>query len=360
MTPRIAFMGAGAIGSYLGAFLSREGYEPTLIDPWPEHVDAMKARGLTVLGSQGPFTVPVKALHLTDVQNVAEPFDIAFIAMKSYDTEWATMFIKRYLTQTGFVVCSQNGINDETVARIAGYERTVGLIMSAIAVGLEGPAHVSRGGAVGRDRGHDVFRVGELNGMITPRATMLAAMLDCIDGSHVTTNLWGERWSKLATNCMGNTLAAMSGLPTGELARTAPRFGVLRDQVVKELVQVGRALGVSIEPIGGKPAEAWLDAEMTEAPSAGETTNAEVERPVGTNWATSTLQDVIKGRKTEVDYLNGYVSLRGREVGIATPVNDTIVAILKQVDAGMLPADPANVDAVWDLVKGQAPSIAAM
>jgi 2-dehydropantoate 2-reductase len=356
-------MGAGAIGSYLGAFLSREGYEPTLIDPWPEHVEAMKANGLTVLGSQGPFTVPVKALHLTEVQNVAEPFDIAFIAMKSYDTEWATMFIKRYLAPSGFVVCSQNGINDETVARIAGYERTVGLIMSAIAVGLEGPARVYRGGAVGRDRGHDVFRVGEFNGMVTPRATMLAKMLECIDGSHVTTNLWGERWSKLATNCMGNTLAAMSGLASGDLARTAPRFGVLRDQVVKELVQVGHALGVSIEPIGRKPAEAWLDAEMTDAPPSGAGSNSpSTERPAGANWATSTLQDVIKGRKTEVDYLNGYVSQRGREVGIATPVNDAIVTILKQVDAGLRPASPANVDAVWDLVHTQAQerSIAAV
>jgi 2-dehydropantoate 2-reductase len=351
-------MGAGAIGSYLGAFLSLEGYAPTLIDPWPEHVEAMKARGLTVLGSQGPFTVPVKALHLTEVQNVAEPFDIAFIAMKSYDTEWATMFIKRYLAPTGFVVCSQNGMNDETVARIAGYERTVGLIMSAIAVGLEGPARVYRGGAVGRDRGHDVFRVGEFNGMVTPRATMLAEILACIDGSHVTTNLWGERWSKLATNCMGNTLAAMSGVATGDLAKTTPRFGVLRDQVVKELVQVGLALGVSIEPIGGKPAESWLDAVMTDAPPASRGAASPPPTPAGTNWATSTLQDVIKGRKTEVDYLNGYVSQRGREVGIATPVNDAIVAILKQVEASTRPADPANVDAVWDLV--QARKVAAV
>jgi len=158
MAARIAFMGTGAIGSYLGAYMTRAGYAPVLIDPWPEHVDAMKTRGLRASGSQGDFTVPVEALHLTEVQAVREPFDIVFIAMKSYDTEWAAHFIKRYLAPTGFMVCAQNSINDETIARIAGYERTVGLIMSSITVHLVGPGHVVRGAGAGRDRGYDVFR----------------------------------------------------------------------------------------------------------------------------------------------------------------------------------------------------------
>ncbi|HTE85478.1 MAG TPA: 2-dehydropantoate 2-reductase N-terminal domain-containing protein, partial [Dehalococcoidia bacterium] len=216
MGPRIGFMGAGAIGSYIGAFLTREGHDVTLIDPWPEHVEAMKANGLHVSGSQGNFKAPVKAMHLCEVVNLVDPFDIAFIAMKSYDTEWAAHFMKRHLRQPGgFMVCSQNGMNDETIARIVGYERVVGLIMSSISVGLMEPGHVTRGGAVGRDHGHDVFRAGELSGVTSPRVQELAEMLSCIDGSYATTNLWGERWSKLATNCMGNALTALSGTPAG-------------------------------------------------------------------------------------------------------------------------------------------------
>ena len=213
MPARIGFMGAGAVGSYLGAFLTREGHDVTLIDPWPAHVETMKAHGLHVSGSQGDFVVPVHAMHLTEVVNLEAPFDIAFVAMKSYDTEWAATFIKRHLTPTGFVVSSQNGMNDETIARIVGYERTVGLIMSGITVGLMEPGHVTRGGPVGREHGHDVFRAGELGGVISPRVQALAEMLSCIDGSYATTNLWGERWSKLATNCMGNALTALSGTP---------------------------------------------------------------------------------------------------------------------------------------------------
>jgi 2-dehydropantoate 2-reductase len=347
-------MGAGAIGSYIGAFLTREGYDVTLIDPWPEHVETMKANGLRASGSQGDFTIPVRAMHLCDVVNLEQPFDIAFIAMKSYDTEWATMFIRRHVKPTGFFVCSQNGMNDEKIARIVGYDRVVGLIMSSISVGLMEPGHVIRGGAVGRDHGHDVFRAGELGGVISPRAQNLAEMLNCIDGSYATANLWGERWSKLATNCMGNALTALSGTPAGVLSDITARFAVLRDGVAQEVVQVGTTLGVNIEPISGKTAAQWLEYQPDmDAPGA----SPSELRPASDYtypkaWPTSTLQDVIKGRRSEIDYLNGYVAGRGREVGVETPICDAIVKVMRQIDDGDVPPDPENIDRVWDLAYG--------
>ena len=116
MSKRIAIFGAGAAGSYLGAFLTREGYDITLIDMWGQHVDAMNEKGLSVSGAQGPFTVPVRAIHMTDAINITEPFDIIFLAMKSYDTEWSSHFIKRFLSPTGVVVNSQNCMNDRLTA----------------------------------------------------------------------------------------------------------------------------------------------------------------------------------------------------------------------------------------------------
>ena len=219
---RIGIMGAGAAGSYIGAFLTREGEDITFIDQWPEHVDKMKSVGLRASGSQGDFTIPVKALHLTEAQNIDEPFDIAFVAVKSYDTEWATHFIKRHLKPTGYVVCSQNCMNDELIASIVGYEREVPCVMSHIEVALWEPGHVNRGGEPGRDHGHDVFRVGETNGRITPRVEHLVSMLSCIDGAKVTTNIWGERWAKLAQNAMGNPVGGISGLG-GQRHERGPR-----------------------------------------------------------------------------------------------------------------------------------------
>ncbi len=349
-------MGAGAIGSYLGAFLTRAGHDVTLIDPWPEHVETMKRQGLRASGTQGDFTVPVRAMHLTEVVNLEEPFDIAFIAMKSYDTEWAATFMKRHLRQGSFMVCSQNGINDETIARVVGYERVVGLIMSSITVGLMEPGHVTRGGQVGREHGHNVFRAGEFGGVTSPRVRLLAEMLDCIDASVVTTNLWGERWSKLATNCMGNALTALSGVPANVLADITPRFAVLRDAVGHEVVQVGTTLGVNVEPTSGRTAAEWLDfrpdVEMAAeaAPVAPHTGDQGPISPA--RWPTSTLQDVIKGRRSEIDYLNGYVARRGREAAVETPVNDAIVRVMRQVDAHEIPPDASNIDRVWNLAYG--------
>jgi 2-dehydropantoate 2-reductase len=351
MEPRIAFMGGGAIGSYLGAFLTRAGYRPTIIDPWPANVEAMRGVGITVSSSGEEFTVKVDALHLCEVQSVRAPFDIVFIAMKSYDTEWATTLMKGYLAPTGCVVSAQNGINDETIARIVGYERTVGCTISTITAALEGPGHVVRGGRSGRERGYAIFRVGELSGVPSPRVERIAAMLDCVDAARTTTNIWGERWAKLAANSMGNTLTAMSGLGPLALADVSPRFPVLRDQVAREVVAVARALGVNVEPIGGRPATAWLEDDPATLPERPATS---AERPPtnsseGGGWQASTSQDIAKGRRTEIDYLNGHVSARGREVGVPTPVNDAIVTVFREVESGIRAPGPGNVDLVWDL-----------
>ena len=128
MATRIGIMGAGALGSYVGAFLARDGHDVTLLDMWPEHVAAIQRDGLRASGSQGDFTVPVAALHLTQAQSLTEPFDYAFIALKSYDTEWATHFVKRYVHAEGCFISLQNCWNDPVVAAVVGPERALGCV----------------------------------------------------------------------------------------------------------------------------------------------------------------------------------------------------------------------------------------
>ena len=233
MGEKIGIMGAGALGSYVGAFLAREGEDVTLVDLWPEHVETIQKRGLRASGSQGDFTVPVRALHITDAQAIREPFDYAVISVKSYDTEWATHFIKRYVTPEGFFVSLQNCWNDSLIGGIVGNSREVGCIASHIEVALWEPGHVIRGGAVGRDSGHHVFRVGEQDGRITPRVEGVARLLNAIDGSYATDNLWGERWAKLCQNSMGNAISALSGLGSQDMARD-PRCRLIRIHLAKE------------------------------------------------------------------------------------------------------------------------------
>ena len=343
MGDRIGIMGAGALGSYVGAFLSREGEDVTFVDMWPDHVEKMRSDGLYVTGSQGPFTVPVKAMHLTEAQGITEPFDYVFISVKSYDTEWATHFIRRYVKDDGFFVSLQNCWNDVIVAGIVGEERTLGCIASHIEVALWEPGHVTRGGAVGRDHGHHVFRVAELSGTESQRAGRVAGLLDNIDGAYSSNNLFGERWAKLCQNSMGNAISASSGLGSQEMAEDS-RCRLIRIQLCKESAQVGLAMGLNVVDINGLPAQTWADADKGDV---FEELDAFLAARGGrVNWLASMAQDVYKGRRSEIDFMNGLVAEKGREVGIPTPFNDAVIEAMHLVDDGTAPQDPDHVDRV--------------
>jgi 2-dehydropantoate 2-reductase len=337
MSVRIGIIGAGAIGCVVGGLLTKAGHDVALIDQWPEHVEAMKTRGLRLSGTCGEHTIPVKALHLHEVQSLREPLDLAFIAVKSYDTEWATQLGLAYLRQpTGAVVDFQNGINDERVAAVAGRARTLGCVIT-ISAGLYEPGHAMR-----TDTGLVGFKVGELDGADSVRAREVAGILNGVAAAKVTTNLWGERWSKLAVNCMANPLAGLSGLGSAEVrTEGAPRRVAIH--LAAEVVRVGHALGRQIEPLFGIEAQRFVDAAEGRGLEEVETDMvAEAKRRSG--GRPSFLQDVLKGRRTEIDYLNGYVSEQGRRVGVPTPFNDAIVAEVHRHGVGTLRPDPKNLE----------------
>ena len=343
---RIVIMGAGAAGSYLGAYMTRAGCDVTLLDMWAEHVRKMRADGLRASGTQDDFTTPVKAHHLSDAMQLEGGFDIGFLAMKSYDTEWAAHFLKRLVRRDGVVVSSQNCMNDRLLASIVGYERAVGCIMSSITVALWEPGHVTRGGPPGRGRGHVVFRVGELHGRITPRVEELADILMCVDDAKATSNLWGERWSKLTTNSSGNPVGAMTGLGAQGVA-SMPEARRVQIEICKESCQVALAQNYAVEPIRGVAAETYARADDGEVfeeldakfqPSGG-----------GADWKSSMGQDVEKGRRTEIEFMNGFIVDEGRRIGVPTPVNAAIVQVVKEVQGGTLPPSADNVHRVLSL-----------
>src|ERR671923_1932613 len=153
---RIGIFGAGAIGSVVGGLLTKAGHDVTLVDQWPEHVEAMRKHGLRLSGTCGEHLVRVTACHLHEAQAIEAPFDAAFVAVKSYDTEGATALAVRHLKRPdGVVVGFQNGLNDERVAAIAGRERTLGCVIT-IGAGLYEPGHAMR-----TDSGSVGFKIGE-------------------------------------------------------------------------------------------------------------------------------------------------------------------------------------------------------
>ena len=342
-TKKIAVVGVGAVGSYLGAFLTREGHDVTLIDMWGIHVDTMKRDGLKVTGCQGDFDVVVNPVHLTDAINIQDKFDIILLAVKSYDTEWAAHFSKRLLANDGVIVSNQNCMNDSLIGEIVGYTHVVGCVMSSITVALWEPGEVNRGGRPGFESGHDVFRVGELNGKITPRVEELAYLFSSIDGSKVTTNLWGERWSKLTTNASTNPLTAMTGLGAASVAED-PDARYIQIQISKESCQVALAQKYEVEPIKGIEAAEWASAED------GSMLEKLDEKFLPDNdrgeWKSSMSQDVDKRRRSEILFMNGYISQQGQSAHVPTPFNTAITKIVREIDEGDRFPDPANVNEV--------------
>ena len=334
---RIGIIGVGAIGSVVGGLLTRAGHDVTLVDQWPDHVEAMKRVGLRLSGTCGEHLVPVRALHLHELQGVAEPFDAVFVAVKAYDTEWAAALALPYVARPGGVVVdAQNGINDERVAAVVGRERTLGCVIT-ISAGLYDPGHAIRtdGTAIG-------FKIGELDGRDTPRARALAALMSDVARAEVTTNLWGERWAKLGINCMANPLAGLSGLTSAQVRTEAgPRRVAI--QIGAEVVRVGRAAGHQVEGLLGVSAQQLVDAAEGRGVAEVEASMAAVAAR-NTSGRPSLLQDVMKGRRTEVDYLNGHVSREGRRLGVPTPFNDAVVAAVHRFPVGQIDPHPRNLD----------------
>jgi 2-dehydropantoate 2-reductase len=344
MARKILFIGAGAIGSYLGAFLSRAGHDVTLVDPWAEQVEAVRQQGIAVTGPHDPFRARPAAVHLHEAARLPRDYDIAFVAMKAYDTAWAAQLALRHLGAEGYVVSAQNCWPDPAVAAVTGASRAVGLVMSKIGVALWKPGEVERGYEKGQGAGHDVFRVGEHDGRITARATELAQMLSVIDGAQVTDNLWGERWAKLSANAMGNPVQALSGL--GSLEVLGSEVGRAASiHLAAESARVGLALGYRVPKFNGAAAEEWAAADRRETYAALDrmlTPAAAARR----NWRASMAQDVAKGRPTEIDLMNGHVVTQGRARGVPTPVSAAVVEVVHEVEAGATRPEPQHLGRV--------------
>jgi 2-dehydropantoate 2-reductase len=307
----------------------------------------MRKHGLRVTHAmkEPEFTVPVRALHVTDAQQLAKekPVDIAFVCMKSYDTAWATMMIRQYLAPGGFVVSLQNCMNEETIAGVVGWGKTLGCVASSISVNLPEPGHIHRGAGKGGKR-HTVFRTGEVHGRITPRVEEIARLVGFADSAMVTNNLWGERWSKLVANAMQNGISACTGLGGGDMLKSDP-IRHFSTRVGSEAIRVGQALGYELEEILHLPPETIARAGEGDgaAMQACDAQRFKDSAKTAAGQRPSMGQDMQKGRRTEIEFINGLIAREGERIGVAARANAVLTDIVKRVERGELKADPKNI-----------------
>jgi 2-dehydropantoate 2-reductase len=333
MTKKIAVLGAGAIGSSIGADLIHTGHDVTIVDQWPAQVEAMKSDGLHIQMRDGDVRVPVRALHLCDMASSNLEFDIVFLAVKSNDDRWLTEFIKPYLKSDGVLVATQNGFNDDTIASIIGRERVVGCAM-------ELSAEIFTPGLVKRNTTHQTtwFAIGELDGFYTPRVKELESIMAAVGRVDVTNNIYGAKWTKLIANTMTMGPFGLLGLGNTEAAALPGMFEI-SVRLGKESLAVGTALGLRIEPIFGLRADEFAGSSEENLVTAMKRLLEHVR-----HGRTAPIHDHIKGRKSEMEWIPGVVCREGRKLGIATPGNDAIVEIDRMINKGELDMDASNFE----------------
>jgi len=301
-TPRVAVVGAGAVGGYFGGMLARAGVPVTLIAR-STHVDVWRRNGLFLDSTNFQATIPVQASTELDA---ARDADLVLFTVKAIDTEGAARQLARHLRAGALVISLQNGVDNVPLMRAAG---SLDPVAAVVYVASSTPAP----GSVKHDGRGDLL-IGDLPGRLGARRdTELTRVSSWFEAAgvpcRVSADIEADLWAKLMTNAALNAISAVVHATYGEAAASPDSREVIR-LLVNECVAVARASRVRL-PAVDYVQLVWDFAER-----------------IGAVYA-STSQDLERGKRTEIDALNGFVVRRGTELGIPTPVNQTLLALVK-------------------------------
>ncbi len=302
-------VGAGAVGSFFGAMLARAGHAVTLVGR-PAHVAAIDALGLTLHMAKGAETIRIAATTELDAVRSAQ---LVLFCVKSTDTDSVARQIAPLLQADALVLSLQNGVdNAPTIARHVRQPVIPAVVYVATALSEPGVVkHFGRGDLV----------IGPLDATAARDTGFQRRLQDIVElfaaanvPVRISPDVMRELWSKLLVNCAYNAISGLAQMPYGRMAAQAEVRRVQLD-VVREVIAVARAAGQDLR----------LD-ESVEAMD-----RIAVAMPA---QRSSTAQDMARGKPSEIDHLNGFVARRGAELGIDTPVNRTLHALVKLVEAG--------------------------
>ncbi|MCL4767512.1 MAG: 2-dehydropantoate 2-reductase [Hyphomicrobiaceae bacterium] len=308
---KIAIIGAGAMGSVYAALLASGGHEVWAVDTWKEHVEAMREKGLRVEGASGDRTVRIGAT--TDPADVRDA-DLVIIATKDDGVTAAASAALQIARPDAPILTIQNGLGSaDKVARIVGSDRIMMGVVGGFGASMRGPGHAHHNGM-------EFLRLGEMDGGLTPRLEAVAEAWRA-GGFKVLTfdDIHKMVWEKLICNCTYSGPCALTGLRVGEV-QSNPSAWSIAAACAHEAYQVARAKGINLD----------FDDPVAYVHAFGQKIH---------NARPSMLLDHLARRPAEVDNINGAIPREGANVGIATPVNSVVVALLKAKEAGFASRD---------------------
>jgi 2-dehydropantoate 2-reductase len=294
---KVTVMGAGAVGCYFGGMLARAGHQVTLVAR-PQHVQAIERDGLRM--ETKTFDERVRLAASTEA-SAAQDADLVLFCVKSPDTENAGRQLQPWLRDDTLVLCLQNGVDNAERLRAVLPRQEVAAAVVYVATEMAGPGHLKHHG-----RGELVIEPSRASERVAQ------ALAEAGVPTEISPNVRGALWLKLILNCAYNAVSAIAQRPYGENVASEGIWEVMRD-VVDECVAVARADGVQL------PADPHL-------------ATRKLVETMPTQYS-STAQDLARRKPTEIDYLNGYVVRRGQALGVPTPANRVLWALVKLMES---------------------------
>ena len=329
---RIAIYGAGSLGTILGAFISKNNVSIELINRNKAHVEALKTNGAKVVGTMN-FTQPVIAYTPDEMSGM---YDIIFLMTKQQHNTEVVQMLKNYLATDGVLVTFQNGLPEVQIAEVLGEERVLGCTVAWGAT-MQSP------GVCELTSAPDAlsFSLGCISKECSKHFTKVKELLEMMGTVDVEENFIGTRWSKLLINAAFSGMSAVLGCTFGEAAGRKDSRKIVQ-AIIKECIDVCKKGGIRIEPVQGKDIVKLLD-YSNHIKKAISFMIIPIAIRKHAKLKASMLQDLEKGKLTEVDAINGAVADYGRKVNCSTPMNDRVVEIIHSIEQGKLSAGFDNL-----------------
>jgi 2-dehydropantoate 2-reductase len=337
---RTAIYGAGAMGTVLGAYISKSGQDIQLITRNKAHVEALNSNGAHIIGTVD-FTVKVNAIL---PEQMSGKYDVIFLMTKQRDNAQIAKFLLPYLNEGGVICTTQNGLPEPDLALILGEENTIGCAISW------GATYVGAGVAkLTSSPDKLTFALGSTFGA-NKKVERVAPLLSLMGNVTVEQNFIGARWSKLLVNSAFSSLSAVTGLTFGEVAngKTSRK---LAQAILKEGMDVAASSNITPAKIQGHDIvkllgyktklKKWLSYKLIPLAMKGHK-----------DIISGMYYDLKSGRLCDIDYVCGVIAKYGKQCGVKTPVSNSVISLAHSIERGENNVDKANITVLYNSLKG--------
>ena len=336
---KTAIIGCGAMGTVIGAFMTKNGLHVDMFDSYEAHVEKMKEEGVKIIGTEN-FNVNVNAKKISEI---IDDYDVIILLTKQLANKSILPVIKSHLVDDGIVVVLQNGVPEPYVASYVGEGRTIGgtILWGATFIG-PGKSEVTQD----LSRNDHLFEIGQMNGEVGESVQKAKKVLEYMGPTKITTKLMDSRWGKLINNACMSGMSAACGCTFGEVLDN-PKARACLSYIGREVKLCCEAEGFTLPILLHDQSPDTLGLETEEIYKKNQEMFLDMYSDMRTAKA-SMLQDLEKGRKSEVTMINGYVVQIGEKHGIKTPFNKKVVDIVHGIEDGRLQLDKNNISLFED------------